>query len=47
MCQVYHSNNRTNQYVRKIIQKSDLASVELANKYKINTKAILLLTETN
>ena len=47
MCQVYHSNNRTNQYVRKIIYKSNWTSVELANKYKINTKAILLLTGTN
>ena len=40
MCQVYHSNARTNQHVREIIQKSDLTSVELANKYKINIKTV-------
>jgi len=40
MCQVYHSNARTNQYVRKIIQKSDLTNVELANKYSINIQTV-------
>jgi len=40
MCQVYHSNARTNQHVREIIQKSNLASVELANTYNINIQTI-------
>lgn len=40
MCQVYHSNAKTNQHVRAIIQKSDLASVELANKYSINIQTV-------
>jgi len=33
MCQVYRSNASTNQYVREIIQKSDLANIELAVKF--------------
>lgn len=40
MCQVYHSNASTNQYVRDIVQKSDLTNVELANKYNINVKTV-------
>ena len=38
MSQVYHSNARTNQHVREIIQKSDLTNVELADKYSVNVK---------
>jgi hypothetical protein len=38
MCQIYHSNASTNQHVREIIQKSDLANVELANMYSINVR---------
>ena len=38
--QVYHSNARTNQHVREIIQKSDLTNVELAQKYNINVKTV-------
>ena len=33
MPQVYHSNARTNQHVREIIQNSDLTNVKLADKY--------------
>lgn len=40
MSQVYHSNARTNQHVREIIQKSDLTNVELADKYSVNVKTI-------
>jgi DNA-binding transcriptional regulator YiaG len=40
MCQIYHSNASTNQHVREIIQKSDLANVELANKYSINVQTV-------
>ena len=40
MSQVYHSNARTNQHVREIIQKSDLTNVELADKYDVNVKTI-------
>jgi len=40
MSQVYHSNARTNQHVREMIQKSDLTNVELANKYAVNVKTI-------
>jgi len=40
MSQVYHSNASTNQHVREIIQKSDLANVELANKYSINIQTV-------
>ncbi len=38
MSQVYHSNARTNQHVRAIIQKSQLTDVELAEKYSVNVK---------
>jgi transposase InsO family protein len=40
MSQVYHSNARTNQHVREIIQKSDLTNVELADKYNVNVKTV-------
>jgi transposase-like protein len=40
MSQVYHSNARTNQYGREIIQKSDLTNVELAKRYGVNVKTI-------
>ena len=40
MSQVYHSNARTNQHVREIIQKSDLTNTELAQKYNVNHKTI-------
>jgi len=40
MCQVYHSNAKTNRHVREIIQKSALSSVELANKYSINIQTV-------
>lgn len=40
MCQIYHSNARTNQHVRDIIQKSDLTNVELSRKYNINIKTV-------
>jgi len=40
MSQVYHSNARTNQHVREIIQNSDLTNVELADKYNVNVKTI-------
>jgi transposase-like protein len=40
MCQIYHSNARTNQHIREIIQKSDLANVELANMYSINIQTV-------
>ncbi|MCF6184648.1 MAG: integrase core domain-containing protein [Bacteroidales bacterium] len=40
MSQVYHSNARTNQHVREIIQNSDLTNVELAKKYNVNVKTI-------
>ncbi|KIM04749.1 MAG: integrase, partial [Sulfurovum sp. PC08-66] len=31
---------KTNQHVRKIMQKSDLPNVELANKYSINVQTV-------
>jgi len=31
MSQVYHSNARTNQHIREIIQKSNLTNVELGD----------------
>jgi len=40
MSQVYHSNARTNQHVREIIQKSNLTNVELAKSYNVNVKTI-------
>ena len=40
MSQVYHSNARTNQHVREIIQESELTNVELANRYSVNVKTI-------
>jgi transposase-like protein len=40
MSQVYHSNARTNQHVREIIQDSNLTNVELAEKYSVNVKTI-------
>jgi len=40
MYQAYHSNARTNQHIRSIIQKSCLTNVELANQYNINVKTI-------
>jgi len=40
MCQVYHSNAKTNQHIRSIIQKSCLTDVELANQHDINVKII-------
>ena len=40
MCQVYHSNAKTNQHVRSIIQESDLTNIELANKYGISVKTV-------
>ncbi len=40
MCQVYHSNAKTNRHVREIIQKSALSSVELANRYSINIQTV-------
>jgi len=40
MSQVYHSNARTNQHVREIIQKSHLTNTELANKYNINVQTV-------
>ncbi len=40
MSQVYHSNARTNQHVREIIQKSNLTNVELAKNYNLNIKTI-------
>jgi transposase-like protein len=40
MSQVYHSNAKTNQYLREIIQKSNLTNIELAKKYDANVKTI-------
>jgi hypothetical protein len=40
MSQVYHSNARTNQHVRGIIQESELTNIELANRYSVNVKTI-------
>ena len=40
MSQTYHSNARTNQHIREIIQKSNLTNVELANNYNLNIKTI-------
>ena len=40
MSQVYHSNARTNQHIREIIQKSNLTNVELAKNYNLNVKTI-------
>ena len=40
MSQVYHSNARTNQHIREIIQKSNLTNVELAQNYNLNVKTI-------
>jgi len=40
MCQVYHSNAKTNQHVRSIIQESDLKNIELAQKYGISVKTV-------
>ena len=40
MSQVYHSNTRTNQHVRGIIQESHLINTELANKYNVNIGTI-------
>jgi len=40
MSQVYHSNARTNQHTRGIIQESELTNVELANRYSVNVKTI-------
>ena len=40
MSQVYHSNARTNQHVRGIIQESHLTNTELANKYNVNVGTI-------
>jgi hypothetical protein len=40
MCQIYHSNARTNYHIREIIQQSDLANVKLANRYSINIQTV-------
>jgi len=40
MYQAYHSNAKTNQHVKGIIQKSCLTNVELANQYNINVRSI-------
>jgi transposase-like protein len=40
MSQVYHSNAKTNQHVREIIQESNLTNVELANNYNLNVKTV-------
>jgi len=40
MCQVYHSNAKTNQHVRSIIQEYDLKNIELAQKYGISVKTV-------
>ena len=40
MLQVYHSNARTNQHVRGIIQNSDLTNAELADKYNVSIGTI-------
>lgn len=40
MSQVYHSNARTNQHIREIIQKSNLTNVELAVKYNVNIQTV-------
>jgi len=40
MSQVYHSNARTNQHVREIIQNSNLTNTELAAKYCVNIQTI-------
>ena len=40
MPQVYHSNARTNQHVREIIQNSNLTNVELSVNYGVNVKTI-------
>jgi transposase InsO family protein len=40
MSQVYHHNARTNQHVRRMIQKSYLTNVELAAHYNVNVKTI-------
>jgi len=40
MSQVYHSNARTNQHIREIIQKSNLTNVELAQNYNVNVKTV-------
>jgi len=38
MSQVYHSNAKTNQHLREIIQKSNLTNIKLAKKYNVNVK---------
>ena len=40
MRQAYHSNAKTNQHLRKIIQNSDLTNVQLADKDNVNIKTI-------
>ena len=40
MSQVYHSNAKTNQHIRAIIQKSHLTNTELANRYNVNIETI-------
>jgi len=42
MSQVYHSNTRTNQHAREIIQKSNLTNTELAHKYGVNINTICI-----
>lgn len=36
MPQVYRPNAKTNQHLREIMQKSNLANVKLANIYNVN-----------
>ena len=40
MTQVYHSNARTNQHQRKIIQHSTSTNIELAKRFNINVKTV-------
>lgn len=41
MCQVYHSNSKTNIHVRQEIQKSNLPTSKLAEKYNISENTVL------
>lgn len=40
MTQVYHSNAKTNQHQRKIIQYSTSTNIELAKRFNINVKTV-------
>jgi len=40
MSQVYHSNAKTNQHSREIIQHSSLNNIELSTVYGVSVKTI-------